>query len=59
MNLKCPRCKTEMFPNGNIMTCPACGFNVGTDIDFKKKKIKNEKVDNLRQGKKFELGAFV
>jgi len=58
----CPQCKVGHFiydKNLKIMICSNCGYKTGADIDDRGN-IKNKDVekDNLRMGKKFELGSF-
>ena len=59
----CPHCKNGYLlfdPNTKTMKCPNCGFVTGADVD-KNGRIKNKDVEknNLRLGKKFDLGTFI
>jgi ribosomal protein L37E len=60
---RCPRCGLGQLvfdPITKTMICNNCGFKTGADID-EKGKIRNKDVekDNLRLGKRFELGSFI
>jgi uncharacterized Zn ribbon protein len=59
----CPQCKSAHLvsdPITKVMICPNCGYKTGADID-EKGRIRNKDVEkeNLRMGKKFELGTFI
>jgi len=60
--IRCPRCGNSMNYDSQkkIMICSICAYKTGADID-NEGRIKNKDIekDNLRLGKKFELGSFI